>query len=61
MLLTVLYMIATVMQIRRISFLKTRLKAVFNRNRPSIMLYTKSSQYPNKGNFRYKFKIQDLI
>ncbi|KAH0951438.1 hypothetical protein HN011_009394 [Eciton burchellii] len=38
------------MQVRRISFLKTRLKAVFSRNRPSIMLYTKSSQYLNKDN-----------
>jgi len=60
MLLTILYVIATVMQVRRISFLKTRLKAVFSRNRPSIMLYTKSSQYLNKGNFRYKFKIQSI-
>ncbi|XP_026828059.1 biotin--protein ligase isoform X2 [Ooceraea biroi] len=49
MLLTILYMLATVMQTRRISFLKEHLKVVFNRNRPSIMFHTKSSQHLNKN------------
>ncbi|KAL6267955.1 hypothetical protein P5V15_001023 [Pogonomyrmex californicus] len=49
MLLTFLYMVATIMQARRISFLKAHLNVIFkgNKNRSSIMLNIKSSQYLN--------------
>lgn len=58
MLLTFLYMIATIMQTRRIAFLKAHLDAVFkgNQNRPSITLRITSSRRVKKGNFyRYTY------
>lgn len=55
MLLTFLYMIATIMQARTISFLKTHLHAIFkgNKNRSTIMLYIKPPQHPEEGNTYY--------
>lgn len=47
-------MIATIMQARRMSFLKTHLNAIFkgNKSRHSITLNIKSSQYL-EGNFAH--------
>ncbi|KAG5312966.1 BPL1 ligase, partial [Pseudoatta argentina] len=50
MLLTFLYMIATIMQARRISFLKAHLNTIFkeSKNHPSIALKIKSLRHLNK-------------
>ncbi|XP_077264687.1 holocarboxylase synthetase-like protein [Temnothorax americanus] len=56
MLLTFIYMIATVMQARRITFLKAHLDAIFkgNQNRPSFTLKIKSSRRLKKDRNGYE-------